>query len=87
MKKQEIFYKLNNDPSSIKEIEQDFRIKYHISENAKMIFYKINGKNDKILLNDEYLQNRKKKNLVDKTIDMLVEVNENKFEVNIILSR
>jgi hypothetical protein len=83
MKKQEITYKLNNDPSSLKEIEQDFRIKNKIGENVKTIFYKINVRREKFLLDDEYLQNRKNKKLVDKTIDILVEVIENEFEVYI----
>ena len=84
MKKQEIVYQLKTNPSSIKEMEQHFREKNMIDDNVTITFYKINGKRDRLLLTDEYLQNRKRKNLADVTMEILVEVDNNANKVFII---
>ena len=84
MVKKEIKYKIDYIPSSVDEVDQDIRSKFGLMNNDQTVIYRLTSDKEKILLTQDYIEKRKKKNLADKSMEILVQIERIPINVSLL---
>ena len=84
MVKKEIKYKIDYIPASVDEVDQDIRSKFGLMNNDQTVIYRLTSDKEKILLTQDYIEKRKKKNLADKSMEILVQIERIPINVSLL---